>query len=51
MAFKIKTILHDNNIVPSDLLVFRSKEFNEALKIRDIERTIANHGILLYAVI
>jgi predicted nucleotidyltransferase len=48
MAFKIKTILHDNNIVPSDLLVFRSKDFYEALKIRNIERTIANHGILLY---
>ena len=48
MAFKINSILHDNNIVPSDLLVFRSKEFNEALKIRNIERTIANHGILLY---
>ena len=48
MAFKIKTILHDNNIVPSDLLVFRSQDFYEALKIRNIERTIANHGILLY---
>ena len=48
MAYKINTILHDNNIVPSDLLVFRSKEFEESLKIRNIERTIANHGILLY---
>ena len=48
MAFKINTILHDNEIVPSDLLVYKSKEFDEDLKLKNIERMIVNRGVLLY---
>ena len=48
IATKISTILRENNVVPSDLLVYRSKEFSEALKLYNIERAIINKGILLY---
>jgi len=44
----IKNVLFDNDIIPSDLIVFRNNEFNESQNIRCIERTIANRGILLY---
>ena len=48
MQFRIKTILHDNKIVPSDLLVFNSDVFYNAAKYRNIEKTIMENGVLLY---
>jgi len=48
MQLKIKTILHDNKIVPSDILVYNSNIFYDALKLKNIERVIANKGKILY---
>jgi predicted nucleotidyltransferase len=48
IAVNIKLILMENNIIPSDLLVFKEDEFNDALNIRCIENTIARNGVLLY---
>jgi predicted nucleotidyltransferase len=48
MQFKIKTILHNNKIVPSDLFVYNSNVFYDATKLRNIERIIMERGVLLY---
>ena len=48
MQFRIKTILHDNKIVPSDLLVYNYDVFYNAAKYKNIEKTIMENGVLLY---
>jgi len=48
MQYRIKKILRVNKIVPSDLFVYNSNIFYDAIKLKNIERTIMEHGVLLY---
>jgi predicted nucleotidyltransferase len=48
MQYRIKKILRENKIVPSDLFVYNSDVFYDATKLRNIEKVIVEHGVLLY---
>jgi len=48
MQYRIKKILRENKIVPSDLFVYNSNVFYDATKLRNIEKVIVEHGVLLY---
>ena len=48
VQLKIKCVLMDNKIIPSDLLVFNLDKFYGAKNPAGIERTIMKYGKLLY---